>query len=321
MIYVTCGEVRAAPEGMASSDGSSRPFMPDFFVQLQAEMVRALPVRSLREKKAFATLSLDEQTWRFMNWQSRLVHPHPRQVNKAVGFDCLPEVRANRQRVDALLGRIARGDDLSPHLSKRVCEGYRLRPPGRKDGPDFDLLLNEWGIHHLHIHPAPASSKELLYAIFGRGVAFALAIAPHGVWTSRQFIASALQSWPNQGLFVPLNVAPGQDPSANDHEALRKAGMTIPVTHGDRVWLSGVTLGLTTALVSTRVSMEASRVLRCLRQATEAPDHLASQLMAVAALNHKSWPAQQVIGIRWLSGPDRYCFAFVEETSGATLLI
>lgn len=299
----------------------------DYFAQLRAEMVRVLPTRSDREKSAFAALNLDEQAWRFMNWQSRLVHPHPRQVNKADGFDDLPAVRANRQGVADLLTRIAHGHNVSDCFSRYVAaEGYCLHSSGRKDGRDFDLLLNEWGIHHLHIPLAGkrgvrTRSKELLYGIFGRQVAFILAVAPHGEWTSRRLIEAAVRSWPKQGLFVPLNVVPGRDCSEDEHKALRRAGIaTMPVVD-NTLWLSGVTLGLTTALVSVRVVEEVGRLFRCLHQATANSEHLTWQLEEISKSNGASWPVCPKISVRWLSGPDRFGFGFVEESNGATAFI
>jgi hypothetical protein len=299
----------------------------DYFAQLQAEMVHVLPTQSRREKTAFAALDLHEQAWRFMNWQSRLVHPHPRHVNKAIGFDSLPTVRTNRPAVEALLSSLVRGDEVDRHLSRDVSQGYCMHPAAQKDGPDFDLLLNEWGIHHLHLGRSPkqggrrARSNELLYVIFGRRVAFVLAVAPHGAWASRRLIEATVGSWPNQGLFVALNVIPGRGWTEDEHRRLRKTGLTAATVTNDQAWISGVTGGMTSALVSNRISKETGKLLRCVHQATQQPEHLDRQLKDNAALNGVCWPAEPSIAIRWLKGPDRYCFGFVEKSSGASVLI
>ena len=263
-----------------------------------------------------------------MNWQSRLVHPHPRQVNKAGGFDSLPAVQANQSGVEALLASLSRGDDVNAHLSDKVMQGYCIHRPGRKDGPDFDLLLNEWGIHHLHLDQAPgkngfrARTKELLYVIFGRGVAFVLAVAPHDEWTSKRFIETTVRSWPGQGLFNALSgLMPGLGWTEDEHKGLRKAGLTTAAVVNDRAWVSGVTGGMSTALVSNRVSRETGHLLRIMYQASEQPEHLNRQLMDNAITNGAAWPEKATVKVRCLRGPDRYCFGFVEETSGATVLI
>ncbi len=304
-----------------------RPAEASYTAQLQAEMLRVLPTQSRREKDVFAALDIHEQAWRFMNWQSRLVHPHPRQVNKAKGFDNLPAVQANRSGVEALLADLAQSNEVNAHLSHDMMQGYCIHPPGRKDGPDFDLLLNEWSIHHLHLDQARgrngsrARSKELLYVIFGRGVAFVLAVAPHGAWTSRRLIEATVRSWPSQGLFIALNVLPGRGWTEDEHKGLRKAGVTTAAVVNARCWMSGVTCGMSTALVSNRVSRETSKLLRCIYQASEQPEHLCRQLTENAAINGVAWPAEPTISVKWLIGPDRYCFGFVEEISGAKILI
>lgn len=211
--------------------------MPDFIDQLRKEMVRVLPTHSTREKNAFAALDVGEQAWRFLNWQSRLVHPHPRQVNVADGFDNLSAVQANRKAIYSLLDRLALGGDVTGHLSRKVMQGYCIHKNGRKDGADFDLMLNEWGINHLHLDDSPGKgfkprTRDVLYAILGRAAAYALVVAPHGVWTSRQLIASAQRSWPQQGLFVPLGLMPGKDWTEDEHKAMRKVGMTTACSAG-----------------------------------------------------------------------------------------
>lgn len=291
-------------------------------------MIRVLPTRSRRELSAFAALGVRDQVCCFMNWQSRLVHPHPRQVNKADGFDDLEAVQANRPSVEALLTGLGQGDDLNAHLSRDVAQGYCLPRDGRKGGPHFDLLLNEWGIHHLHLFQSSGRATfrgfggQLLYVILGRGVAFVLNVAPHDVWTSKRLIETTIQSWPYQGLFVPLKgVLPGRNLPENEHLALCKAGvMTAPVINSQH-WISGVTCGMSTALMSNRVMREAGRLLRIMVQAAAQPDHLHDQLKKNAEQNSMSWPEKPEVTIKWLEGPDRYCFKFVEQISGATLLI
>jgi hypothetical protein len=299
-----------------------------YLAQMQSEMLRLLPTASRREKDAFAALGVDEQAWRFMNWLSRLVHPHPRQVAIAQGFDESPTVQANRRDVDVLLTKINNGGDLKAYLSEEVEEGYCLHRPGKKHGHDFDMLLNEWGIHHLHLSSEPGRrdfnkrTNDLLYVIFGFNVAFVLAVAPHDSWTSGRLISIAIKSWPQQNIFIPIpDMLPGRDWTEDEHKGLRKAGVTTVTVVDGRWWLSSITGGITTALVSTRISKETSRVLRCLNQAERYPEHLERQLMKSAAVNGIALPAYPRVNVRCFSGSDRYCFGFFEEASGTILPI
>ena len=293
----------------------------NYLAQFQAEILRVLPTRSVREKDAFLKLELREQAWRFLNWQSRLVHPHPRKVYKALGFDEAPMVKQNRKAVEMLLAGIAQGEVVGRHLSKDITNGYCIHSLDRKNGPDFDLLLNEWGIHHLHI--VPGRSRELLYVIFLPGAAFALTVAPHGSWTSGELVETAISSWPDFRLFIPLNgiVPPRKNYSEGEHAQLRKVGLGTIYTFDSKAWISRVTLGITTALISTRLAREASRLLLCLHRATERPDYIVQQLIACSERHRIVWPERPIISVQWCCGPNRYCFGFVEETCGATVLI
>ena len=115
---------------------------------------------------------------------------------------------------------------------------------------------------------------------------------------------------------------PGRDWPEDEHKALRKVGMTTAALLDGRMWISGVTLGLTTALVSSRISSEASHVLRQIHRASEHENELLEGLRQNAQLNDNTrWPAVPRVRLKAVSAPDRYCFAFVEEHSQATVLI
>ncbi len=96
-------------------------------------MVQELPTRGPAEKAVFAALDVTEQAWRFLNWQSRLVHAHPRRVFRADGFDVALASHPRRTEVEALLARLTSAADVGPHLSKGIGEGYCLHSL-RKDG-------------------------------------------------------------------------------------------------------------------------------------------------------------------------------------------
>ena len=73
----------------------------------------------------------------FLNLTKRLVRPSPRAVLKTHSFSCPPDLAAGLTEVER---KISSGEDLSPHLSRL------LRNPSFNDP-----LLNDWGIHHVHL--------------------------------------------------------------------------------------------------------------------------------------------------------------------------
>jgi hypothetical protein len=80
--------------------------------------------------------------------------------------------------------------------------------------------------------------------------------------------------------------------------------------------MSAVSCGISTALVSSRISREAAGLLRWVYQATQNPDELTRQLKEKAALKRATWPTEPKITLRFIRSFDRDCFAFLEETSG-----
>jgi len=67
---------------------------------------------------------------------------------------------------------------------------------------DLDLLLADWGIHHLHLSPTNdgARTADLLFAVFRPDDAYLLQILPHGSWTDESLVAIIARNWPTARL-------------------------------------------------------------------------------------------------------------------------
>ena len=66
------------------------------------------------------------------------IDPHPRRINKAVGFSCPEEHTTGIRQLEKA---IEDGEDLKPYRSNKVA---RL-------ADDTDDLLDYWKIHHFHL--------------------------------------------------------------------------------------------------------------------------------------------------------------------------
>lgn len=125
---------------------------------LKANLIRELPF--FPNDKA-TLLELESQNLgdiliHYLHWKTRLVPARPRTTQIA------PEVTADRrwkrikEGVNGLLHKIRQGEDVTPHLSKRVHQ-YGYTPVQRiKNGEvdsweDKDQLLNTKGFHHFHL--------------------------------------------------------------------------------------------------------------------------------------------------------------------------
>jgi len=131
------------------------PGVFDFERDMRSEVLAYLP-RDAANTALNAELEASDTMHlliRYLNWRDRLVHAHPRVVMLSREILANPLYLENLGRLEKLCDVIRNGVDLTPHLSERVKFGYLPRDPFKpmKDDPSLDLMLNEWGMHHLHI--------------------------------------------------------------------------------------------------------------------------------------------------------------------------
>lgn len=147
-------------------------FFEDVRLQLTESMVRAgyqIPTN----------LDVERTIHLFFNIQTRRIHPRKR---KAVWSDTLLDKRADKkipenlqQAVDHIAHLSEGGEELNRFLSTRLAD------------PQYhDRLLNDWGIHHLHLGGTqPTSngfiprSRELLYVFTQQDALYLLDILGH----------------------------------------------------------------------------------------------------------------------------------------------
>lgn len=135
-----------------------------------------------------ASLDHNELCHRHMNLQRRLVARRPRTILRAAEFTCPPGFAVGLSQVQQ---KIESGDDLRPHLSR-----------GLTDLDNHDMLLNDWGIHHLHLGTTLGSdgfverTDPVIFARFVEDVAYLLTVLPHGSWARQDFVRTLHRNWP-----------------------------------------------------------------------------------------------------------------------------
>ena len=215
----------------------------------------------------------------YLNWHSRLVAAAPRKVLRSAAFDAN---QINKQRAAAIatiIEDIERGNLLTKYLSRSVSVGFALpRDPEKKQlgrRRDLDLLLNDWGIHHMHISTAIGADGlvkrdgPVIFAIFKPERAYLIDIMGHGEWAREHVIRVIVKTWPNDGLVNELKGVLGTSRSHTDQERaqIREAGLSTFVEFDGHVYLAG--LGISTAGTSTAATMHAMRILRALKHFEE----------------------------------------------------
>ena len=130
----------------------------------------------------------------YFNYQKRKIQMRPRTIQISKEFQCPPELQAG---LASIKRKILQGEDLTPHLPLEICDlDYN------------DLLLNDWGIHHLHlgIQPHPTRPKfvertgPVLFVKFENDTAYFLTVMEHGrghsPWFKQELVKIIHKNWP-----------------------------------------------------------------------------------------------------------------------------
>jgi hypothetical protein len=197
------------------------------------------------------------------NWRYRCPAAQPRHVH--IAQELQDEMGAEKvtEAIGPLIQKIKDGDNLKSFLSRNVnfaVDRSEGTPHHRRK--DLDLLLAEWGVHHLHlsevIEPDGFAERtcDLLFVVLRPTDAYLIGIYLHGSWTKRAVAERAVRNWPEAELFFRSNYVIGltQEWDESESAALRKAGLTQSMMIDGHVYSPhGQTLGGTSLTISRRV--------------------------------------------------------------------
>jgi hypothetical protein len=312
-----------------------RPLEPgdlNFEDDVRSESLKYLPF-DRENRKLVADLEGSDTTSlliRFLNWRDRLIHAHPRMVCISREMLGSAEHMEHQAAIDSICKKIALGEDLTPHLSERIRFGYLPRDPvkPRRDNPSLDLLLNEWGMHHLHISSEFSAgafvtrSEDLLVCIFRDHCAYLIDIIRHGEWSDKKLVEIAYGNWPGERFFVPLKgcMPSSEESTSADRGSLRKSGMNSIIVV-DGVPIVPAMGGITTAGTSTRASIAAFRIKRSLLAYQADPQKLVSDVVNSAQYRAVVWPEIAQFRFRHIITPEGYRAAIIELQTGAGITL
>lgn len=217
----------------------------------------------------------------YYNWCNRIIPAHPRQVMRSGKLDQNPVVIERSKVVAEVIADIAKGADLTKYLSRRIRVGFELpQNPAKKKLArlqHLDLLLNDWGIYHLHLSTNVEADgfvkrdDPLLFAMFRPNKAYLLDIGTHDTFVNEALARIAIESWPADQLFVKLQgvlgLQRGSPYSSDERKQLRSAGIASFIQIGSQVYSPPG--GISTAGTSARAAMWSNRVMRILEHFEE----------------------------------------------------
>lgn len=215
----------------------------------------------------------------YLNWRDRLIPAIPRRVLRSSVFDQNPIVCQRAAAISQIIDDIEHGRDLTKYLSRRVKSGFTLPPkPGTKKLKclkHLDLLLNDWGIHHLHISMNVEADgfvehgDPLLFAIFKSERTYFIDVLSHRDFADDRLIHIILNTWPDDGLIFKVKgvLVARQSYTKEERTQLRSAGLQACVQIGGQLISPGT--GISTAGTSAKASILSGRILRTLKHFQE----------------------------------------------------
>lgn len=268
---------------------------PDAFVD---ELERLINEHILSEMSAdtsgeLAAKPLGDLLLIYGNWRSRFVRPQVRTANLSSNLRASPKLREHKAAVDELVRAIEAGHDLTPRLSRGIKTAYEpaaARTTELHRRRDLDLLISDWGLHHLHLGTTTdadgfvARTGDLLFAGFSDDAAYLLGIYPHGSWALQELIEILVTDWPGTPLVAASLTGLGlaRRPSDAEHLQARNGGVAQLVEVNGTVYMPGG--GMTTAGTPVDVTMRRNAIM-------DALDRLRSNLPRVLAeLDQQSPP-------------------------------
>jgi hypothetical protein len=91
----------------------------------------------------------------------------------------------NEGKVSTLMKHIRKGKDLTPYQSRSLTNRKLNK---------HDKMLNDWGIHHLHLHPNGTSAVLMCHV--RDDALYAIGFWPHNNWDNAEIVNELIDSWP-----------------------------------------------------------------------------------------------------------------------------
>jgi hypothetical protein len=218
-----------------------------------------------------AALALPQLLITYLNWRMRFIPAIPRQAHLSSELLASPKYLEHRAAIDEIVRKIQVGEGLTSHLSNRVNRSYTPTAERKSQlqyRQDLDLLLAEWGIHHLHFLAADGSQlhiPDLLFASFKPADAFLIGVFDHKSWSDREVARICVTNWPQSGIFHEVHGVVGlaQQFTDDEHALIHNAGGTSFLEIDGKVY---VPPGQTMAGTPTAATADSNQVAWSLRR-------------------------------------------------------
>ncbi|MGG4344949.1 hypothetical protein [Paenibacillus lautus] len=183
----------------------------------------------------------------YFNWRRRVVDITKRKVHVSKEFNC---PKKYKYALREIINKIERGFDINPHLSKLI-----------KDVKYNDLLLNDWGIHHLHLSKKYTDSskkfvdrtKDVLFVKFNQENAYLIQILDHKSFSDQELLKIMHRNWPDIMRRLKIDSLSHSLTNEDIHNIRKNGGNAFIEVEPGVVYMPPG-MGLTTARTSTEAT-------------------------------------------------------------------
>lgn len=221
----------------------------NFIADLRSEILATLP-HSPEDRAALEAMTTSHLLIAYWNWMNRGPPQLKYQIHCSAELDANPLSSAEpyRAALQHIVQLLEAGGTVTPHLSRGIGFGFDPKQGANKKlkrRRDLDLMLNDWGVHHLHLSTSVEAdgfvsrTGPLLFAAFRGSDAYLIDILDHSGWASDAIPMAILRNWPEAGLMHELKGFLGarETYSASEKLALRQAGIETPFEYEGKTYL------------------------------------------------------------------------------------
>jgi hypothetical protein len=221
----------------------------------------------------------------FFNVVKRGILKRPREVLVSKEFRCDYEGEDFSSQINELKHKAESGEDLTPHLSRRVF-----------NAKFNDSLLNNFGIHHFHLGTGCdpnnpkliKGTKQLVFARVTQDKFYMIQLLDHNAWYDLQLLQIIYDNWP--AMLEPFRVK-GIAPSRFTEEQMRemmKENINFLITLQDGSTFSPPGGGSTTSGTAQNVTMSNDDIISKIRALEDSTKHNLSEWKSLASRDGKT---------------------------------
>ena len=152
-------------------------------------------------------------------------------------------------------------------------------PRKGKRRPDLDLMLNDWGVYHLHISTQLEADGfvrrdgPLLFIVFRPQASYLIDIMQHGDWTRDHVLEVLASEWPNEGVIYEIKGGLSSASSVTESQRanLRSNRYNAGFAFGGRVFMpAGGMMSDGTTIMASRAAQQVRGSITVFEQALAA---------------------------------------------------